>query len=209
MAQVEHLPTAQDPVGFRGHAGPIACPARQECWLATSEGWLFHLTAGGSPPANTDPLFDGADGVISYRPPDSGVPQIYPDGFAEDDSLANQQQEAPPVQPPQPAPPAPRKAKKAKPLVTHMKTRFVHGRVLVVTFTLTAKAHVRMIARRGGRTVAATRNASLRVGRHTISLSLDPRRWPTKLQFLAKPVGGSAPAPAGAGGSESGDTTET
>jgi hypothetical protein len=207
--QVEHLPTAQEPVGFRGHAGPIACPASHECWLATGEGWLFHLTTGDALPANTDPLFDGADGVISYRPADSGVPQIYPDGFAEDDSLVNQQQQAAPVQPPQPPPVAPSKAKKAKPLVTHMKTRFVHGRVLVITFTLTAKAHVQMIARRHGRTVAATRNASLRVGRHTISLSLDPRHWPTRLQFLARPVGGNSPAQTGAGSSESGDTTET
>jgi hypothetical protein len=154
-------------------------------------------------------LFDGADGVISYRPADSGVPAIYPDGFAEDDSLAGQQQEPAPVQPPQPTPLAPSKTKKAKPLVIHMKTRFVHGRTLVVTFTLTAKARVRMIARRGGRTVAATRNASLRVGRHKISLSLDPRHWPTKLQFLAKPLGGNSPAQTGAGSSDSGDTTET
>ena len=30
--------------GQLGEAGPIACPARNDCWLATSKGWLFHLT---------------------------------------------------------------------------------------------------------------------------------------------------------------------
>lgn len=208
-ATVEHLPGPQDPVGFRGHAGPIACPDPQECWMATSEGWLFHLTAGGSPAANADPLFDGADGVISYRPADSGVPAIYPDGFAEDDSLANQQQEAPPVQPPQPAPLAQKKAKKAKPLVTHLKSRFLHGRTLVVAFTLSAKARVQMIARRGRQTVAETGDELMRAGRHTLSLSLDPRRWPTKLQFHAKPVGAPPTPTGGSGGSESGDVTAT
>jgi hypothetical protein len=214
LAQTDLLPEVGEDVGYRGTAGPIACPAADDCWMVTgggtvSGGWLFHLTDGTPIEANGDPLFDGADGVIAARPPDSGVPTIYPDGFAEDDSLANQQPAPVPVQPPEPAPVKPAKAKKGKPLVTHIKSRFVHSRTLVITFTLTAEAHVRLIARRGREVVATTRDESLRSGRHTLSLSFDPAHWPSKLQFQAKPIGAPAPANGGSGESESGDTITT
>jgi hypothetical protein len=215
VAATDDLPEAREDVGFRGTAGPIACPAFDDCWMATDPsgsaagGWLFHFSEGTVVAPNTDPLFDGEDPTIAYRPPDNSVPVVYPDGFAEDNSLANQQ--------PAPAPTAPSegtlaptpKAKKAKPLVKDVKSKFLHHRTLVISFMLTAKAHVRLVARKRGQVVAKTRIESLRAGSHRLSLTLDPARWPTKLQFEAKPIGASAPSGAGSESSNSGDTIST
>src|ERR1700722_1505853 len=211
LGEVQRLPGPRDLVGPRGSAGPIACPAAGDCWMATSEGWLFHLSEGAAAQPDTDPLFDGQDGVISARPPDSGVPQIYPDGFGEDDSLVNQQLQPAPIQPSERTATKPAKPRRGMPLVSDMKSHFLHGRTLVVSFKLSARAHVQLIARRSGRVVAETRRESLRPGRHTLSLSFQPARWPNKLQFQAKPVSGGAPGAAGGSQSESesGDTVAT
>jgi hypothetical protein len=202
----EELPGPQDPVGFRGVAGPITCPAQHDCWMATNAGrdpvtgdqsvpgWLFHLTDGTVQTPNADPLFDGSDGVISYRPPDSGVPVIYPDVPPIDNSLANQQPPAAPSAPPAGAAAATAPKVKSKPLVEHIKSVFLHHRVLVISFTLTARAHVQLIARHKRQVVAKTANKSLRSGRHELSLSLNPAHWPTGLQFKATPVGATAPS---------------
>jgi hypothetical protein len=199
---IEALPRPAEEVGFRGNAGPIACAAANNCWMATTEGWLFHLSDGDSPARDTDPFFDGQDGVIEYRPPDSGIPVIYPDGFAEDDSLANQQPPSPPSVPPVEAPASTTKAKKAQPLARDIKSSLLHRRVLVISFTLTARAHVQLIARKHQRIVAETRKLSLRPGSHRLSLPLDPSRWPTKVQFVTKPIGISAPVSSGSDGED-------
>jgi len=211
VATVDNLPETGEDVGFRGTAGPIACPALNDCWMATDSsgsvtgGWLFHLTGGAPVAPNTDPLFDGEDPTIAYRPRDGGVLVVYPDGFAEDDSLINQQPPPASTAPNEELAPA-SKAKKAKPLVKRIKSAFLHHRVLVISFTLTARAHVQLIARDKGRIVAKTRDELLRAGSNRLSLTLDPARWPTKLQFEAKPIGASAGSE---GTSSSGDTIGT
>jgi hypothetical protein len=205
LAEVQTLPRRQESseVGYRGTAGPITCPAPHDCWMATEEGtnpatggrttpgWLFHLTDGSQYPQDADPNFAG---VITYRPPDAGVPLIYPDLPPADDSLANQIVIAPPSNPPEQAPTSPAKRAKAKSLLTHVKSRLEHGRVLIISFVLTARAHVQIVGRRGKRVVAKTREESLHAGAHELSLSLDPANWPTKLQFEARPGGASASA---------------
>jgi hypothetical protein len=215
VATVDELPETGEDVGFRGTAGPIDCPALNDCWMATNPsgsatgGWLFHLTDGAPLAPDADPLFDGEDPIIASRPPDSGIPVVYPDGFAEDDSLVDQQPAPAPTTPPEElSSPAP-KAKKAKPLVKDVRSRFLRHRTLVITFTLTAKAHVQLIARAKGRVVAKTPREALRAGMHRLSLTLDPARWPEKLQFEAKPVGASAPSVGSEGSSSSGDTVAT
>jgi hypothetical protein len=204
------LPSAEEPepVGARGGAGPITCPAPHDCWMATTAGWLFHLTDGTAPSgdAASDPLFNGEDGVIDYRPPDAGVPVIYPDLPPVDDSLANQQSA---IAPPASEAPPPRagRHKKAKALVKRVHSSFLHHRTLVLAFTLTASAHVQLIARRHGHVVARTPRRTLHPGPHRLSLSFDPSHWPTKLQFEATPVGGAQGA--GTDGSESSNTVST
>ncbi len=70
----DSLGTAQG-VGPRGPASAISCPAAHDCWLATTQGWIFHLTDGSQLPQDTDANFQT---VITYRPPDAGVPRCFP-----------------------------------------------------------------------------------------------------------------------------------
>ncbi|MCL2770665.1 MAG: hypothetical protein FWD42_11260, partial [Solirubrobacterales bacterium] len=196
LIEEDRLPLAGEAVGERGSSGPIACPAPHDCWLASSSGWLFHLSGREAEAPDTDPLFDGEDGVISSRPLDEGVPAVSAEVFGEDDSLANQQViSAPPAQ--QPPPAATVKPRRPRPLVKRLRSRF-HGRTLTLSFILTARAHVQLIARRGRAIVAKTRRETLRPGRRSVSLSFDRRRWPTSLQFKAKPLGGGGGGGGGA-----------
>lgn len=197
-------------VGPRGGPGPITCPAANDCWAATSDGWLFHYTDGAQLPQDSDPSFAG---VIAYRPSDSGVPVVLPDASPLDDSLANQATAPPPVVPP-PAPPkrvVAKRAPKPKPLMTRTTTRLVHRTTLAMTFTLTARADFQLLALRRRVVVAKTRKLLLPRGRHTVTLKLDPRRWPTSFKVrvtVDKPKSkGKAKPPADSGSGGSGSTT--
>jgi hypothetical protein len=170
-------------VGPRGEAGPIACPSAHECWLATKEGWLFHLTDGAQLANDGDPFFDGQDGVITYRPPDNGVPEVLPDEEAEGGSAG--QQPVPPVVTPATSTTHGVKGTAKKALVSHVRTRLLKRDVLELTFTLSGKARVQLLASRHGSVVARSRRETLRKGAHTVKVALNPRRWPTKLDLHA------------------------
>jgi hypothetical protein len=160
-------------------AGPIACPAANDCWMVTKEGWLFHYTDGTTYPLDTDSNFAG---VIDQRPPDAGTATFYPDSSPLDDSLANQVTVVTPS-PPQPK----RKRPKPRVLVTQMHVH-LHGTILQLSFMLEVRAHVSLAGLRAGRTVARTPTRVLAPGRHVLSLRLDRRRWPTKLKFNVNPI---------------------
>lgn len=191
LGEVAELGPAQG-VGDRGPARAIACPAADDCWVATDRGWLFHLTDGTPRTRDASPSFAG---VIDYRPPDGGMPFAPPDDLPVDDSLANQR--------PAPSQRAPSgggdqtntgggrrtAARRAKPLVRGTSTKLLRGTTrLRMTFTLTARARVELVALRRGRVVARSGRRTLRAGRRSIVLRLDRRRWPTKLDLRARPV---------------------
>jgi hypothetical protein len=176
-------------VGSRGQAGPIACPAAHDCWLATTTGWLYHLTDGSQPAADSDPMFDGGDPVITYRPPDDGLPEVLPDQPPPDDSLANQPPAAEDVTGgPSTEQPLPTTGT-AKALLSHVHSRLLRHDVLELSFTLTGTAHVQLLASRHGRVVARTRKQTLRKGKHALKLQLNTSAWPTKLDLRATPAG--------------------
>jgi hypothetical protein len=173
-------------VGRRGNAGPIVCPAANDCWLATSKGWLFHYTsvAPDEPqlPEDTDPSFAG---VITSRPTDDGVLQLPADEPPPDDSLANQ---APPPPPP-PAPPAPLpQVFSNAPVIRGLHSRVIHRTELELSFSVIAEAHVQLLAKRNGRVVAKTARRTLEPGKRRLLLRLDPRHWPNKLDLRATPL---------------------
>ena len=180
VTDAETLGAAQG-VGARGSAGPIACPAAGDCWMATSAGWLFHLTDGGALPQDSDPNFAG---VISFRPLDGGVPQLPLDVAENDDSLANQL--PPPLPPAPPKPPVTRIVNKQ--VLLHLKSHVVHGTTLELTFTLATNAHVQLIAERQHHVVARTARKLLRTGKRRLTLRLNPHAWPTKLDLRATPL---------------------
>ncbi|HWY89187.1 MAG TPA: hypothetical protein VNY31_00805, partial [Solirubrobacteraceae bacterium] len=169
-------------VGRRGNAGPIACPATNDCWLATDQGWLFHLaTEGAALPQDSDPSFAG---VITFRPIDDGVPQLPSDEPQADNSLANQA--PPPPPPPPPVVEAPALTHKA--LVTDLHSRVVNRYMLELSFRLTVKAHVQLLASHGKRRVAQTGRETLKAGKHILRLRLNPHNWPNKLNLKAIPL---------------------
>jgi len=172
----------------KGAAASITCPAQNDCWLATTQGWLFHLSEAGQEtlPINPDPIVDGP--LITFRPEDEGLPQIPADAPPADTSG---EEERPPVF----------EEIKAKPetfasvpvaLLSDMHTRVIHGRTLELRFRLAVKARVRLIAKRHRSVVAETRTETLSRGSHKLTLQLNPRRWPTSLSLQTRAL---APLP--------------
>ncbi|HEY2537782.1 MAG TPA: hypothetical protein VGI24_12480 [Solirubrobacteraceae bacterium] len=180
--------------GPEGAAKRIACPAPHDCWMTTTQGWLFHLAPAGerSVPTDADPEFQGP---ITYRPPDEGLPQVGPDAPPIDDSGVDEgpsspigallETSAPPAQ-----------ARVTAPLLSHVHTRIVHRDTLELRFHLAVKARVRLLASRRKRIVASTPTRTLTAGNRHLLLRLDPRRWPTKLDLQTHAL---APLPAASG----------
>jgi hypothetical protein len=196
-------------VGQLGGAGAIACPAPNDCWLATSKGWLFHLTevpADNNEPSVTAGYLEDKDanfaGVISYRPPDEGVPQLPPNEPPPDTSQANQLPV--PLTPPEPTAETPVFSQRA--LIVGLHSRIVHRYTLELTFKLIASAHVQLIARRHHRAVAQTARKTLNAGKRRLTLRLNPHRWPNEIDLKATPLKPLPPGPpvSGGGGGQSG-----
>lgn len=174
------LPVDADGIGRKGMAGPIACPAPDQCWMATSTGWLFHL--GGALPQDTDPLLHE---LVTYRPPDNGVPYVPPDSIPPDNSGANPPSDQVEVQTETP-PEGTARTKQPKALVANTRQRLIRKTTtLELKFTLRARARVQLVAKRKQRVVAKTKARTLKAGRHAVRLKLDRRRWPTSLDLRA------------------------
>jgi len=186
VSEVDQVPAPVDPIGPKGTAAKIACAAASDCWLATSRGWLFHLTDGTPKPRDTDPAFAG---LITVRPPDGGVPFQPPVDPPIDDSLANQQRAERGGGDVDDPSPTRRRSRRAKVRVSGVHTELVRGTtILLVRFRLSAKARVSVVARQRRKVVARSKPRRLAKGRHTVRLKLNPRRWPTGLAINATPV---------------------
>jgi hypothetical protein len=172
LPSAEELPT----VGPKGGAYRLTCPAPHDCWLATTQGWLFHLAPPGERtlPEDTDPAFAG---LITERPEDKGLPQVPPDSLPPDTSGLG---EAPP--PPPVITPPPPELRIPVPLVSHVRSH-LRGDTLQVSFHLAVKARMGLVALRKHRVVARTPMRVLRAGNRSLQLRLDPKRWPTALHF--------------------------
>jgi hypothetical protein len=183
----ETLPSAgerAEGVGSKGAAAKIVCPAQNDCWMATTQGWLYHLSTAeerAHPRANGEPAFSGSY-LITYRPPDKGVPQEPSDTLPVDDSGLEES-----------GPPAASQLVKATapspfvsvsvPLLSDVHTRLIHGSTLELSFHLAVKARVRLLAKRHTKIVASTPTRILKAGKRSLDLKLDPHRWPTKLSL--------------------------
>lgn len=180
----------------RGSAARLACPAANDCWLATYGGWLFHWSDGTRPPRDTDPAFAN---VITFRPNESAE-QFVPDRPPADIS----QLFAPPPLEVEQAPPPRRRGRRLPPVMRKIRSRVVRKRILLVSFTLVRPARVALIARRSGRVVARTEQRRMTPGRRQLRLRLDPKRWPTRLSFRVR-----EPGQRGGGGGGADENTVT
>jgi hypothetical protein len=197
VTERQSLPSAEESlegVGPKGSAEKVACPAPHDCWVATSQGWLFHLTTPAGRAAelqapDTDPAFNGP--LITFRPPDAGIPPVVPDAPPVDNSglpgeaspLAGTLLETPEAQ---------IESRVAVPLLSNIRTHLVHGTMLVVSFHLAVQARLRLIAKRKKQVVASTRSRTFTTGNRKLTVRLSRKRWPTKLDLQSRAL---APLP--------------
>jgi hypothetical protein len=184
VAERQSLPSSQEQlegVGPKGGAGQIACAAPHDCWMATSQGWLFHLAPEGERtlPEDTDPNFSK---LITFRPADAGIPPIVPDAPPADDS--GLPGEVPPVLGTLPETATPeRETKVTVPLISNVHTHLVHGTTLQLSFHLAVRARVQLIAKRRKTVVAKTAMTTFAAGNRKLQVLLSRTRWPTKLDL--------------------------
>lgn len=182
----------------RGAAARIACPAVDQCWMVTTAGWVFHYHDGTPLPADEDPAFAG---VITDRPNEAAA-QFIPDTPPVDDSMLF----APPVIE-EIAPPVEEvRTRRLAPLMRNLRSK-LHGTTLHISFRLTRRAKIGVVAKRKRKTVARAKQRWLKKGNRTVKVRLDRRRWPTKLDF--KIVDPALPKPSGAGGGGGDDEVMT
>ncbi len=181
-------------IGNKGAAAKLACPAVNDCWLVTTQGWLYHLAPEGERTLPRDEKeSEYFTGLITFRPKDQGLPQVPPDAPPPDTS--GLVEEAPNyggtfAEIAAPAPAA--LGKVALPLLSQMHSRLVHKSTLELRFHLAVKARVRLIAKRKKQVVASTRDLTFSAGDRKLLLALNPRRWPTKLSLQTRAL---APLP--------------
>jgi hypothetical protein len=178
ISDEQALPASGEGIGPKGGAAKIACPAAHDCWLTTTQGWLFHLTTGESFGLDNE----GFTSLITFRPPDAGVPQVIPDTPPADDSgLLGEIPPALNVDVEKSTPLV--EGSVTLPLLSGLHSRLVHGSTLELSFRLAVEARVRLIAKRHQSTVASTPTKTFPAGKRKLLLHLDPRRWPTKLDL--------------------------
>ncbi len=184
VSEAQTLPSAEEQlegIGPKGEAARLACPAVNDCWLATTQGWLFHLAPEGERhmPVDTDPAFAN---LITYRPPDLGLPQVPPDAPPPDTSGLVEE-------PPSyggafaESSSALIKQKISVSLLSNLHSRLLHGSTLELRFHLAVKASVRLLAKRHKSVVASTPTRTLAAGNRKLLLRLNPHSWPTKLDL--------------------------
>ncbi|HEY0279069.1 MAG TPA: hypothetical protein VGC32_12450 [Solirubrobacterales bacterium] len=176
-----HLPQAAEELNGYGNVSSLECPGPGQCWAATESGWLFHF--GGTPAegVNTDPLMHR---LITFRPSDaSSRHSLVEAGLPPDDSgELESKKEEPHFRTEFPG------TRKPKRLVTDIKQKVIDKTVLQLAFTLHGKAHVRLLAKHHKAVVAKTAPLTMAKGRHKLHLRLDPKRWPTSLDFQVHAV---------------------
>jgi hypothetical protein len=198
VSDQQQLPAAGEGIGPKGGAAKISCPGSHDCWVATTQGWLFHLTTGEELPLDTDPAFAG---LITERPADAGVPQIPPDSPPPDTSgLLGEAPAALGALPETPSTAASERVPVA--LLSNVRTKVVHGSTLELRFHLAARASVRLLARRKRALVASTPTRTLEPGNRKLLLRLNVHRWPTKLELKTHPLAPLPTVSAAAGATE-------
>jgi hypothetical protein len=180
VSERQTLPSPGEGVGLKGAADEISCPAANDCWLATTRGWLFHYAdaAHRQLSENGDPAFSS---LVTTRPPDAGIPPVVPDAPPVDDSGLLGEIFAPSGSLPQTLLPA--ELRIPVPLVTRVRTRLIRGTTLELRFHLAVVARVRLLARRARRVVGQTPLRTLGAGDHALLLRLNRKSWPTKLDL--------------------------
>jgi hypothetical protein len=180
--ETQTLPAADSGIGPKGAAKRIVCPAFNDCWLITTQGWIFHL----APEAERQLPEDEVDhsqafsSLITFRPKDLGLPGEQLDAPPPDDSG-----ELPPLVPELTPVTQSELAATEVPvaLLSNVHSRLIHKTTLELRFHLAVEARVRLIAKRKASVVASTPNRTFAGGNRRLLLRLSLRKWPTKLDL--------------------------
>lgn len=169
--------------GPTGYASRIACPAPEDCWLATSEGWLYHLAPTGERQLPEDGA-PALKGLVTFRPKDEGVPQTVPDALPEDDSgLAS---ELPTIATKPKEEVKKEEAFTTLPFISKITTRLIKGTTLEMRFHLSVKGKLRLLAKRKRKLVASTPWRTFTAGNRRLLLRLERKHWPTEFKIEEK-----------------------
>ena len=196
---VQTLPSREERarlVGPKGAASRLTCPGVEDCWLATSEGWLFHLaTAAEREQAQSGAALSELEGfpegsLITSRPRDEGVPQeVLTAPPADTSGLPEEKREYGEFKAEQkPA----ENTKVRLPLLSRVRDKLIRGTTLELSFHLAVKARVRLVARRRHKIVAATATRVLQRGNRHLLLHLSRNEWPTNISLQTRAL---APLP--------------
>lgn len=179
---------ANDGPAAKGSTTAIACPAADDCWVATAKGFLYRRTTAGPYARDTDPAFQG---TIAIRP-NEAASQVIPDDPPADDSRLL----APPVELPDPSqndgpgtctdlPPLVSRVKATGAKPTRRQARQTNPKLaLTIRFRLARPAKVGLRARRGGRTVATVKPRKMKPGSRSVQISVRRKQWPKAMKFL-------------------------
>lgn len=184
---VQTLPSPAEralPSDAAGAVRRLVCPGREDCWMANSNGWLYHFASEGERTRPTEGGFPGfPEGkIISERPPDEGIPQEVRDAPPPDTS--GLQEEAPDYGGTFAETKAPAiETALLAPLLTDVHSRLIHKTTLELRFHLAVKARVRLIAKRRKQVVASTSMRTFAAGNRRLLLRLNRSEWPTKLSL--------------------------
>ena len=178
---VQTLPSAAErqlPSNASGPVQRLVCPALEDCWMANTNGWIYHLSRDGeSQPVSELPGFPVGK-ILSERPPDEGIPQEVVDAPPPDTSglqeeiIEEQVLESEKHKPENVV---------TLPLLSRERSRIVHGSVLQLSFHLSVKARVQLLAKHRKRVIAKTTAQVMKAGNRSLRLRLNPRNWPTSL----------------------------
>jgi hypothetical protein len=167
-------------VGPKGGAKQISCPAASDCWMVTTQGWVFHFAPEGERELSPDSS-PALSALITFRPPDEGLPQVTPDAPPTDDSgeLPSAASKGSVVEEPAAA-----ETKVRAALLSNIKSRLLHGTTtLELRFHLAVKSRVKLVAKRKNTVVASTPTHTFAGGNRKLLLVLNRRKWPTKLDL--------------------------
>ncbi|MFA9272414.1 MAG: hypothetical protein ACEQSX_16995 [Baekduiaceae bacterium] len=189
-----------------GDASKVDCPAVDDCWMVTRNGWVYHLSDPDRVvEQNTDPAIRS---VISVRPADPRTPRDDPDTVPPGESAAYV---APPVEEDAPVEAqAPQEIAALFRVLGKPRVRKVRGRYRIeIRIQLRRRARVQLVGRRAGKVVARTSTRTLKPGRHTLRLNVKRKRWPTALRFVTRDLEIQQPAAEDDLGGNADDTVTT
>jgi hypothetical protein len=173
------LPAAGEELTGMGQAEQISCPAAGQCWMASANGWLFHR--GGPLPRDTDPAMHT---LITTRPKDGSTSSFVSAGLPEDNSGETEPGRSLGGEELLPFP----ESRPHRNVVYDVHRKLLGNRTLELSFKLRAPAHVQLIAKFHRKVAAKTPRLTLGKGLHKVHLKLDPKRWPTGLDFQVHPI---------------------